>query len=195
MAASNPQKITGNWRSGYALDLHTTGSTYLGVDEYGHNKFDNSYTELGGLLNRLKYKNDQSAAREIIATAADFLRPERAKFDLIVPVPASTYRSVQPVLLLANGLGAAIGLPVVRCVTTTRPTTQLKAIEDFAEREKALLGLHAVDAMHTTEKNVLLFDDLFRSGATLNAITNVLLEHGGAKNVYAFTVTRTRSNR
>lgn len=195
MAAINPQKIAGNWRSGYALDVHTTDSVYIGDNAYGHPQFDNTYSELGALLNRLKYKSDQTAAPEIIATAADFLRPSRAKFDLIVPVPPSTPRAVQPVILMANGIGAALGLPVISCITTTRPTAQLKSITDPTERQQALAGLHAVDATQTIGKNVLLFDDLFRSGSTMNAITDVLLQQGKAANVYVFTITRTRSNR
>lgn len=195
MAGINPRRIIGHWRSGFALDLHTTGSAYLGVDEYGRDQFDNAYSELGGLLHRLKYKGDRTAAEEIIATAAKVLMPQRSKFDLIVPVPPSTQRTVQPVILLANGIGDAVGLPVVQCVTTCRPTTQLKAISDPEERRQALDGLYAVDAGRTAGKKVLLFDDLFRSGATMNAITDVLLQNGRAHSVSALTITCTRSNR
>jgi competence protein ComFC len=51
-----------------------------------------------------------------------------------------------------------------------------------------------VDPAHTEGGHVLLFDDLFRSGATMNAITDVLLGKGKAASVRAFTITRTRSN-
>jgi adenine/guanine phosphoribosyltransferase-like PRPP-binding protein len=42
-------------------------------------------------------------------------------------------------------------------------------------------------------KRVLLFDDLFRSGATMNSVTALLYERAGAAEVYALTLTRTRS--
>ncbi len=42
-------------------------------------------------------------------------------------------------------------------------------------------------------RSVLLFDDLFRSGATMNAITSSLYDQGTARDVYALTLTRTRS--
>ena len=42
-------------------------------------------------------------------------------------------------------------------------------------------------------RKVLLFDDLFRSGATMNAITSALYDQGQAREVYALTLTRTRS--
>jgi competence protein ComFC len=195
LASFNARPITGKWRSGYALDLHTLSSTHIGVDEQGHDRFDNTYSDLGLLLYRLKYKHDQAAAGEIIAAAVSFVKSKKTNFDLIIPVPASTQRAVQPVQLLAEGIGAALGLPVISCVTITRSASQLKGITDPEKRKEALDGLHAVDARHTHGKNVLLFDDLFRSGSTMNAITDDLLQQGRAANVYALTITRTRSNR
>lgn len=42
---------------------------------------------------------------------------------------------------------------------------------------------------------MLLFDDLFRSGATMNSITAALYDDGKVADVFALTVTRTRSHR
>jgi competence protein ComFC len=55
--------------------------------------------------------------------------------------------------------------------------------------------LHEVDERTIREKRVLLFDDLFRSGATLNSVSALLTERAGATAVYALTLTRTRSAR
>ena len=194
MAAINPRRITGRWLRGVALDIHTISSTYLGVNEYGHDVFDTVRSELGELLYRLKNRGDQSAAPEIIATAVKYLEPYRQKFDRIVPAPPSTVRVVQPVIILANGIGDALGVPVIDCVTTTREATQLKGITDLKRRQQLLDGLHDVDPIHTEARSILLFDDLFRSGATMNAITDVLMRQGKAACVRAFTITRTRSN-
>lgn len=194
MAAINPIRITGNWVRGYALDLHTVSSVHVGVNESGHDVFDTKRSELGELLYRLKYSADKSAAAEIISTAANFLKPSCAKLDLIVPVPPSGVRAVQPVIIIAQGIGAALGLPVADCITTTRPPTQLKGVMDRDRRKELLDGLYAVNAKETKGKNVLLFDDLFRSGSTMNAITDLLMGQGKASSVRALTITRTRSN-
>jgi competence protein ComFC len=77
----------------------------------------------------------------------------------------------------------------------TRETPQLKNIFDLDERLKALDGVHTVDAAATQGRKILLFDDLYRSGATMDAITNVLYEQGKAADVFALTITRTRSFR
>lgn len=194
MVTIHPLKIEGRWQSGVALDLHTTSSTPIGHNEAGHMQFETVRPEIAELLYQLKYQNNQGAAQGIIEAAAAYLRPHRAKFDLIIPVPPSAARSVQPVILLANGIGTALGLPVVNCVTTTRATSQLKGVTDPAQRQELVKGLYAVNGAYTADKNILLFDDLFRSGTTMNAITDVLLSAGRAKTVRAVTITKTRSN-
>lgn len=194
MVVINPRRIAGNWHSGVALDVHTISSTYLGVNEAGHDVFDTKRSEIGELLYRLKYDGDRSAAEPIIAAASNFLRPYRAKFDIIVPVPPSATRVVQPVITLAIGIGAAIGVPVVQCITTTRAAAPLKGITDPNKRKELLAGLYAVDPSRTVGKSVLLFDDLFRSGSTMNAVTDILMQQGKAAVVRALTITRTRSN-
>jgi predicted amidophosphoribosyltransferase len=42
------------------------------------------------------------------------------------------------------------------------------------------------------EMNVLIFDDLYRSGETLHAVTEIVKNKGNAKNVYVLTITKTR---
>jgi predicted amidophosphoribosyltransferase len=157
-------------------------------------QFDTVRPAIAELLYQLKYKRNQDAAAGIISAAVAFLQQRRAKFDVLIPVPPSAARTVQPVLLLAHGIGAALGLPMINCITTTRPALQFKGVTDPVQRELLVAGLYAVDRIHTAGKKVLLFDDLFRSGATMNAITDLLLQHGEADSVHAVTITKTRSN-
>lgn len=51
MTNINPQKIDGNWRAGWALDVHTLSSRPL----LGINNFDTKRTELGEWVYQLKY--------------------------------------------------------------------------------------------------------------------------------------------
>lgn len=111
-----------------------------------------------------------------------------------MPVPPSGVRAVQPVATLAKGIGAALGIPVSDCIVTTRPPTQLKGVVDPQRRRELVDGLYAIDGDPVRGRRVLLFDDLFRSGSTMNAIADVLIGQGGAARLHAFTITRTRSN-
>ncbi|MCY4149280.1 MAG: hypothetical protein OXF73_08060 [Gammaproteobacteria bacterium] len=95
--AMNLKRISGKWKTGYALDHHTVSSIYLGVNEFGHEIFDTKRSALGELLYRMKYKEDCSAATGIIEAAVTVLRRSRNKFDVLVPVPPSEDRRLQPV--------------------------------------------------------------------------------------------------
>ncbi len=74
MAKFNPRKIYGSWSDGYVLDLHSTGSTYIGDNEYGHPQFETHRTEIGELLFRLKHRSDEKAANELVEAASNFIR-------------------------------------------------------------------------------------------------------------------------
>ena len=195
MIEINPQRIQGRWLNGHALDFHTISSIPIGENAYGHMQFDTVRPPVAELLYQLKYRGEVKVVGEIAAVAADFLKRQRRPIDLIVPAPPSATRRVQPVVLLAETIGAALKIPVAGCVTTTRPTSQLKDITDPAERAEALAGLYAVDVRQTKGRAILLFDDLYRSGSTLNAISSLLLDQGSAAEVNVLTITRTRSNR
>jgi hypothetical protein len=43
-------KLEGNWKKGFAYDVHTLDSIYMGVDEYGHNRWENTRSEMGELI-------------------------------------------------------------------------------------------------------------------------------------------------
>jgi len=58
---------------------------------------------------------------------------------------------------------------------------------------EALEGAFSVDPARAEGKEILLFDDLYRSGATVSTITNLLKKEGKAKAVWLLTLTRTRS--
>ena len=184
MVEINPTRISGRWSNGFTLDVHTASSELLGHDEYGHPQFASKRSELGELLYKLKFRRDQSVIPEIAAVVGTFAESYLPTVDLIVPVPPSTPRTEQPVILLAHAIGARIGIPVIEdCVWKVRETSQLKNIFDFDERLRLLDGAFEIDRSVANGKRVLLFDDLYRSGATLNAVTSLLYDPGGATDV------------
>jgi predicted amidophosphoribosyltransferase len=190
-----PQNIYGNWLYGVALDIHTLSSLHVGFDEAGHDVFDTKRTELGELLYQLKYRGNKDVVQDIVDAAASFLKPHRSKLDILVPVPPSGHRTLQPVITLARGIGAAINLPVVECVTLSRPAEPLKGVREPEKRHELLQDRHEVDASQTRGKNVLLFDDLYRSGSTLNAVATLVSQRGNAVSIRVLAITKTRSHR
>lgn len=66
------------------------------------------------------------------------------------------------------------------------------------ERDKRLAllqGAYVVARAKVESKTVLVFDDLYRSGATLNSVCEALSDQGGVKSIYALALTMTRSHR
>lgn len=193
MADFEKRRILGLWRVGWALDLHTISSTPMGYDEFGHMQFDNKRSEMGELLYKLKFRSDQTVVQEIVDAVAKIVQPG-AGIDVIVPVPPSAVRIVQPVQVLANAIGQRLQIPVVECVKRTKVIAQLKNVRDLDERARLLEGAHSVEKEAVKGRKVLLFDDLYRSGATMNSITTLLYDEGEAREVVALTITRTRTN-
>jgi len=158
-------------------------------------RFDTTRSEIGELLYRLKFNSDRSVVPEIVDAVEKFMKSWKPHVDVIVPVPPSTSRTIQPVIVLAEAISERLGIPLADCVKRTRDAPQLKNVYDFDERLRLLNGLHKVDSSGTRGKKILLFDDLYRSGATMNTITDALYDQGGAADVFALTITRTRSHR
>jgi predicted amidophosphoribosyltransferase len=172
----NPMRLSGAWQGGYALDLHTISSTFLGTDPFGHDVFDTKRSEIGELLYRLKYGQDRTALASIAETVTEFLKGWNPGVDALVPVPPSkTSRRFQPVLEIARAVCERAGIPLCdQCIKKTKGTGELKDVFEFDKRAAALKGAFAVDRSLTEGKRLLLFDDLYRSGATVTEISHSL---------------------
>ena len=192
MTKINPRKIDGPWADGRVLDLHSTGSEFLGYDEYGHEQFNTRRTEVGELLYRLKYRNDASAIEEIGTIAEKFIRTWRIKFDVIVPAPPTRTRRVQPLHQIAAELARRFNAPLVKAVSKKAAgAAELKNLREFHERQAVLKDALVVNGRAIAGKRVLLLDDLIRSGATLGAVAAALTDAGAAI-IFAFALTKTR---
>lgn len=187
--------LEGNWRSGKAYDLHTVASTYLGVDQFGHDRFENTRSEMGELVYALKYNADLSAVPKIMQLLDKISGIE--KFDYIIPIPATNKnRPFQPVEAIADALGKRRKVTVLKECLLNSGTEELKSVSDPVARIELLkkaLSLSGSDK--TNGKSVLLLDDLYRSGATLKLATDLLCTEGKAAYVCVLTMTKTRSNR
>jgi len=156
--------------------------------------FDTKRTEVGELLYQLKYRRNVEALEALVEVAAKFVKSWQVAFDALVPVPPTRVRRLQPVFEVATRLADALGLPVLKnFVRNVKNTKELKDVFDYNERIKLLEDAYRVRDQSLRGKTVLLFDDLYRSGATLNAVTQVLYERAQCSAVYALALTRTRT--
>jgi competence protein ComFC len=98
--------------------------------------------------------------------------------------------------MLAARIGALLALPAPDdYLLKTKQTSPLKGLSGKHSRRRELENAFAVLDQRFAGMHILLFDDLFRSGETLKAVTVALLFLGNVAKVSVITVTCTRSNR
>jgi len=122
----------------------------------------------------------------------DFL--DGCDIDIIVPVPLHSkrlrWRGFNQSLVLARQIARAYGRPLDPFVLTrnreTPPQTQLNE----EERRKNVRGAFTVNRRRPVDKkSILLVDDVYTSGATVNECSRTLMR-AGADRVYVFTLAR-----
>ncbi len=185
------QKLEGNWREGWALDLNTTRTALL---EDGSMLIKR--TEIGELLYRFKYLDDKSCIEGLSEELAGFIK-EKLKdhpIDAIVPIPPSNLdRKSQPVFLIAQDVSDNTDIPVdYTYLKKTKATSELLKIADPLKRKKILEDAFSVENDRYKDKDIILFDDIFSSGQTLIAASEAIKLKGRVKNIYVLTVTKTR---
>jgi competence protein ComFC len=120
---------------------------------------------------------------------------EASQIDLILPVPLHSkrlrWRGFNQSLLLARQVSRMYEAPVDPFLLyrnrETPPQTQLTE----EERRKNVRGAFAINAGRTLkDRRVLLVDDVYTSGATVNECSRVLVR-AGAREVYVLTLART----
>ena len=186
--------IIGNWDAGYTLHKHTLSNVYLGDDANGHPQFDTTRSEPGEALFQLKYRSDWTRV-PVIATALHLnVLPLLNEVGLIIPMPASIVRAKQPVAEIANELGKLAGIPVFHNIVVKTPapsgSPQLKNLKTKAEKIAALEGRITISPEITNEGcwNALMLDDLFDTGATMEAVCTALRTYPKIGRIYATTV-------
>jgi len=189
----HPLGIKGPWQAGIVLDWHMVASQVVGQNEFGYPIFDTKRSEIGELLFQFKYRNNQNAIEQIVRSTIEYIGDKlTGKIDVILSVPPS--KSARTVTSqIAQGLASGLDISFSRtALTKRRNISELKSVSDPAERRIVLKGAFEADKQQLEGKSVLLVDDVYRSGATLFAATEVVAGQGGAKVVYVFAITRTR---
>lgn len=194
MIEIHPKEIKGSWDRGYVLDAHTISSTMIGYNEFGHPEFDTVRSPLGELVYRLKYRGDKSTMLSIVEAITEFMKTYNINPDVVVPMPPSRLkRSFQPVIEVGTELAKTLGIIVnTTSLKKEKPTQEMKDVGDFSARV-ATLEAAFVSARDLEGRTVLLLDDLYQSGATMNVAARILKSQGLVKSVYALALTRTRN--
>jgi ComF family protein len=152
------------------------------------------------LVHRLKYQRHFFLASSLAAFLHETLLQDERFHDypeaLLVPVPLhwrrQQWRHGNQACELARELSKASGLPLSPSLIRTRRTrTQTKL--NRKQRLSNLRGAFRVKRSHRNrlaEKNVILIDDVFTTGATAHECARILKKEAGVKRVAVLTLVR-----
>lgn len=190
----NVQPIRGNWDLGYSLDKHILSSVYLGDNEWGHPAFDTTRSEAGEALYQLKYRSDYAQILRIGSQMHKSLSDFFSSANFIVPMPPSKRRARQPVIEIARELARKMQIPCYENLLVKKNNTpQVKDIEYREEKISMLVNALTVnDQLSDGSYNVLIVDDLFDSGSSVEAATTVLRGYSKIDEIFVAVVTRKR---
>ena len=127
------------------------------------------------------------------------LREDRADFDVMTWIPISEKRrrkrGFDQVALLAQRLGAELGMKTQPLLKKIRDNPAQSGIVGQAERRANVLGVYqVVDPEAVRGKRILLLDDIITTGATAGECARVLLT-AGAKEVHFAVIAAARQHK
>ncbi len=139
---------------------------------------------LDALIHRFKYGADLRLGRALALAMAQTMLPPLA-IEVLLPVPLAPRRQrsrgFNQAAVLTRDLGAAWRLPVLLDAVQRRRETPHQARLHASARRENLRGAFAVErARAIAGRRVGVVDDVLTTGATLNALAEVLLESGAA---------------
>lgn len=188
---------------GRPFDPLAQGAPICSECRQGDFRFDGSRSagrfegNLREAIHALKYRGRTRLAQplgELLAHCWTQFAPEGAKVQLVIPVPLHVTRARergfnQSELLarvVAQTHEVALNATTLQRVRRTRPQIELSR----SERADNVRGAFAVcDESAVKGQTVLLVDDMFTTGATLNECARAL-RHAGAERAYCLTLAR-----
>lgn len=139
----------------------------------------------------LKYHKKTFMKSYIVEIMLDKLSIENINFDYILYVPLhkkrERKRGFNQSKIIANQLGKELGIEVLDILERSKNTRRLFELDE-KERKQELKNVFKIskDIENYTNKNILLIDDIFTTGSTVNEISK-LLKLNGINEVYIFT--------
>ncbi len=147
-------------------------------------------------IHKFKYGHDLSIGSALASFLTDFSFPDFKfqTFHLLIPVPMHIKklreRGFNQSLILANTLGKKQQINVNFSLLKRRKSTLTQTGLNKKEREQNIKGAFEVsDNKNIAGKNIILIDDVYTTGATLNECAKTLMK-AGAKKVAALTLAR-----
>lgn len=174
------------------MDKHSLGSEYIGEDAYGHPRFNTTRTEVGEATYQLKYHKDWSQVKPLAQAIAENIYPKLPEVGFIIPMPATTQRPRQPVTEVAKELGILLQIPMFSNVLLkAKCGKSLKDLDTKEEKIQSIGNSFSISDEISSEGplNVLVVDDLFHTGASMESACKVLRTYPKVGKIYVASLT------
>ena len=190
---TNPTLLQGEWNVGYALDCHTLKSVPIGVNPFGRTQYDTTRSEIGELLYRFKYKSDYDCLEPIVDAAVGLLDadPEMKDVKSVIPVLPTMRRDYQPVFEIAKALASKIGAYCPTDVLEKTSSFPAKSLSSYAGHDQKIEIVQRMQANYL--HNILLVDDICKTGTTLNQCVRVLRKDPNIGKIFVLVITKAGS--
>jgi len=108
-----------------------------------------------------------------------------------VPMASSHVRRVQPVAAIAHALGRLVGKPVFALLSKAKGAALLKNLRTRAEKDAVLANTLILNRLIPGEGrwDTLLLDDLYDSGASVDAACDALRAYEKIGDIFVATLT------
>jgi ComF family protein len=142
----------------------------------------------------LKFKGVRRRAELLGALVGEAIERRPLAIDLLVPIPLGAARRRQRGFnqseLIANAVGARLGVPVVASCLERVKETQPQVRQSQADRRANVAGAFGCrEPEAAAGRRIGLVDDVMTTGSTLSSAAEILKAHGAAR-VYAVVVAR-----
>ncbi|MDR2899819.1 MAG: ComF family protein [Clostridiales bacterium] len=159
-------------------------------------EYDKRFREI---IHNIKYKKNPYYAKKLgefcsflIERDEMGIRQQFSAFDMLIPVPIHKNRQRERGFnqseVLGDYVAKSLGVPLVKDAVIRTKDTQMQSLLS-SRRERALNVKDAflADSNKLMGKTVIVFDDIFTTGSTMESISRLLLNNGAAK-VISLTV-------
>jgi ComF family protein len=173
-----------NCAKNFALDFH------LAIAKYEEDEL------IGQIIQTFKYQFAEEILTVIRTLINKFLAEQKEKFgqiDWIVPVPLHRKRLAERGFNQAELIGKIVAdlfaIPMVKALKRHRATLQQAKLARLERIENVKNAFILDPNINVTNKNILLIDDVFTTGSTMQECARAL-KQSGAKVVASFTLAR-----
>lgn len=156
-----------------------------------------SYGHYGGTLKKLilnlKYHNSFICGKVLAEMLCELILEKDLKLDYICYVPISKVslkrRGFNQCEIIANNISEILNIPVLNCLVKIRETKEQKRLSKDERKENVLGAFKVKNKKKIFKKNILLIDDVYTTGSTINECKKNI-EKCNINKIYLLTIAK-----